>query len=109
MSFRWRPAVRNLVAHYAVHVRRIAGIGLTTAAVLLGSSQAASAAQAEPAAGATMQGMPLGLDGVVGMIAVGLGVAGLIFGLVRHRRGTGSRVQPEGNRRRKLGDTLELE
>jgi hypothetical protein len=88
--------VRNRVAHddarvtralVARTVRVAAALTLLPAALFVAGAQAASADT-----GVAGGGFPSGLGGVVGIIAVILGVGGFVVGLLRRRRISAARA-----------------
>lgn len=66
-------------------VRMGTGFAVLPVALLVAPSDAL-AAQAEPAARAQADTMPFGLFGPVGLIAIALGIVGMVAGAVRQRR-----------------------
>ncbi|WP_225978081.1 hypothetical protein [Gandjariella thermophila] len=75
------------------------GTVVGTVAVLVAAGTGTASAAPESSLFAVQTHMRLGITGPVGMIAILLGVGGLVFGLVRHRRAALARSAAEARQR----------
>jgi hypothetical protein len=87
--------VRSLVARSSASITTVVGVVLVLG---LGGAGTAGAATGSAVFGVQSH-MRLAITGPVGMIAIVLGVGGLIVGLVRHRRAAAARSTTEASQR----------